>query len=61
MIEMTRAQLLKYVARAMVDVDMSLTPLKVIGKEACLQVKGPSRLLKDPRPKNCPNTLWRGE
>ncbi len=45
----------------MVDVDMSSTPLKVIGKEVCLQTKGLFRLLKDPRPKRCPNTLWREE
>jgi hypothetical protein len=29
-------------------------------KEACLKVKGPSKLSKDPRPKKRPNT-WRRE
>jgi hypothetical protein len=45
----------------MVDVDMSSTPLKVIGKEVCLWTKGLSRLSKDPGPKRCPNTLWKEE
>ncbi len=40
---------------------MNLTPLKIIGKEAYLCIKGPSRLSKDPRPKRGPNTLWRGK
>jgi hypothetical protein len=45
----------------MVDVDMSPTPPKVLGKEACLQAKGPFGLSKDPRPKRCLNILWRKE
>jgi len=45
----------------MMDVDMSPTSLKVIGTEACLQAKGPSRLSKDLRPKRRPNILWREE
>ncbi len=45
----------------MVDVDMSLTPPKVIGKEVCLQTKSPFKLLKDPKPKRCPNILWKEE
>jgi hypothetical protein len=57
----TRAQLFKYAIGAMVDVNMSPMPLKVIGREVCLQTKGPSRLLKDPGPKRCPNTLWKEE
>ncbi len=40
---------------------MSPTSLKVIGREACLQAKGPFGLSKDPRPKMRPNTLWREE
>jgi hypothetical protein len=44
----------------MVDVDMSLTPLKVIVREACLRAKGIYRLSKDLGPKRCPNT-WRKE
>jgi hypothetical protein len=43
------------------DVDMSPTPSKVIGRGACLQAKGPSRPSKDPRLKRCPNILWREE
>jgi hypothetical protein len=31
----------------MVDVDMNTTPPKVIGRETCLQVKGPYGLSKD--------------
>jgi hypothetical protein len=45
----------------MVDVDMSLTPPKFIGKEVCLQIKGLSRLSKDPRSKRHPNILWKEE
>ncbi len=41
------------------DVDMSSTPPKVIGREACLPAKGPFRLSKDPASKRCPNTLWK--
>jgi len=41
----------------MVDVDMNLTPSKVIGKEACLRAKKPFGLSKDPRHKKCPNIL----
>jgi hypothetical protein len=36
-------------------------PLKVIGREACLRTKSPSRLLKDLRPKRHPNILWKKE
>jgi hypothetical protein len=36
MIEATRAQVPKYVVEVMMDVDMSLTPSKVTGREACL-------------------------
>ncbi len=45
----------------MMDVNMNLTPLTVIGKEACLRTKGLSRLSKDLGPKRCPNTLWKEE
>jgi hypothetical protein len=45
----------------MMDVDVNPTPLKVIEGEACLWTKGPSKLLNDPRPKRCPNTLWKEE
>jgi hypothetical protein len=45
----------------MVDVDMSSTPPKVIGREACLLAKGPSRLSKDPTCKRRPNILWKEE
>jgi hypothetical protein len=45
----------------MVDVNMNLTPLKVIRREVCLRVKSPSRLSKDPRPKRHPNILWKEE
>jgi hypothetical protein len=41
MIEMRRAQLLKQVIGAMIDVDMSPMPPKVIRREACLQTKSP--------------------
>jgi hypothetical protein len=58
MTEMTKAQFLKHVG-AMVNV--SPTPLKVIGREACLQVQGPFRLSKGPRPKRHPNILWKVE
>ncbi len=44
----------------MVDANMNLTPLKIIEKEACLQVRGPSGLSMDPRPKMSPN-IWRRE
>jgi hypothetical protein len=36
MIETTKVQLPKKVVGAMVDVNMNLMPLKVIGKEVCL-------------------------
>jgi hypothetical protein len=61
MTEMIKAQLFKYVAKAMVDVNMNLTPSKVIGKEVCLQTKSSFRLSKDLRPKKRPNTLWKEE
>ncbi len=41
--------------------DMSLTPPRVIGRDVCLQVKGPYGLLKDLGPKMRPNILWREE
>jgi hypothetical protein len=44
-----------------VDVDMSLMPSKVIGREICLKAKGPLGLSKNPRPKKHLNTLWREE
>jgi hypothetical protein len=47
---MTRAQLPKYAIRAMVDVNMNPTPMKVIRNEAYLQIKGPFGLSKDPKP-----------
>jgi hypothetical protein len=37
---------------------MNSSPSKITRREACLQTKGPSRLSKDHRPKNGPNT-WR--
>jgi len=44
----------------MVIVSMKPMLPKVIGRKACLQAKGSSKLSKDPRPKRCPNT-WRKE
>jgi len=44
-----------------VNVDMSLTSLKVIGREVCLRAKGPFGLSKDLEPERCPNTLWKEE
>jgi hypothetical protein len=44
----------------MVDVNMNLTPLKIIGREAYLRTRGPFGLSKNSRPKRCPNT-WRKE
>jgi len=44
----------------MVDVDMSLMPPRVIGRKACLPIKSPLGLSKDPGPKRHPNT-WRRE
>jgi len=43
----------------MVDVNMSPTTLKVIGREVYLWAKGHSRLSKDHGPKRCPNILWK--
>ncbi len=40
---------------------MNLMPLKVIGREICLQAKGTYRLSRDLGPKRCPNTLWKKE
>jgi len=40
---------------------MSPMPFKVIGREVCLQAKGPFRLSKDPGPQICPIILWRKE
>jgi hypothetical protein len=45
----------------MVDVDISPTPLKVIGKKTCLRVKGLSGLSKDLGPKRRLNILWKDE
>jgi hypothetical protein len=45
----------------MVDVDMNMTPPKVIEREACLQAKGLYGLSKDPKPKRCVNALKREE
>ncbi len=59
MIESTRAQLPKYVVKAMVVVGTIPMPSKVIGRKACLQSKGPFRLSKDVGLKRRPNT-WRG-
>jgi len=59
--EVTKAQLLKYVVWAMVDVEMNLMPLKVIRMETCLRAKGLSRLSKDHGPKRRTNTLWKEE
>lgn len=56
MIEATRAQLPKEVVGAMVAIDMSPMPSKIIRKEACLHVKSPSGLSKDLELKKCPNT-----
>jgi hypothetical protein len=42
----------------MVDVDMSLMPLKVIGREVYLRTKSPAKLSKDLGPKMHPNILW---
>jgi hypothetical protein len=43
------------------DVNMSPTPLKVIGKEVCLRTKGRFAISKDLRPKRGPNILWKEE
>jgi hypothetical protein len=45
----------------MVDVDMNLTPLKIIEREICLQTKGLFGLSKDLESKKHLNTLWREE
>jgi len=45
----------------MVAIGMSPMPPKVIGRDACLQTKGLSKLLKDFEPKRCPNTYRRDE
>jgi hypothetical protein len=39
----------------MVDLDMNPMPLKVIGREACLQTRGPYGLLNDLGFKRHPN------
>jgi len=44
----------------MVDVNMNLTQLKVIGKDICLQAKTPFRLLNNLKPKRCLN-IFKGE
>jgi hypothetical protein len=56
MMEGTRTQLLKWVARAMVVVDMNLIPPKAIGKEAYLWAKSPFELSRDLAPKRHLNT-----
>jgi len=45
MIKVTRVQLPKWVARATLDVNMSLMPSKVIRKETCLWNRSPFGLL----------------
>jgi hypothetical protein len=60
MIETTRAQLPKYVVRAMVVVGTIPMPPKVIGRKVCLQSKSPFRLSKDVGPKGA-QTLEGGE
>jgi len=40
----------------MVNVGMSLMPLKVIRRNVCLRAKSLLGLSKDPRPKRPPNT-----
>jgi hypothetical protein len=45
----------------MVDVNMSLTILKVIRREACLQAKGLFGLSKDLGPERHLNILWKEE
>jgi len=44
----------------MVAISINSMPLKVIGREAYLRAKGPSKLSKDFGPKRRPNT-WRRE
>jgi hypothetical protein len=44
----------------MMDVNISLMPLRVIEKKICLRVRGFLGPSKDPRPKRCPNT-WKRE
>ncbi len=56
--EATRAQLLKWVVKAMVVVNMRPMLLKAIGRKACLWNRGPFWLLKDLEPKRHPN-IWR--
>jgi hypothetical protein len=58
MMEATRAQLLKWVVKAMVVVNMRPMLLKAIGRKACLWNRGPFWLLKDLEPKRRPN-IWR--
>jgi hypothetical protein len=45
----------------MVDVGMNLMPSKIIGREACLWAKNPSKLSKDFGPKKHPNISKRKE
>jgi hypothetical protein len=45
----------------MVDVDINPMPSKIIRRHVCLQVKGPSKLSKDPGPKRHINILWKVE
>jgi len=61
MTKTTKAQFPKQAIGVLVDVDMNLTPPKVIGREACLRVKGLFGLSKDHGPKRHPNTLWKEE
>jgi hypothetical protein len=44
----------------MVVIGMNSMPLKAIGRDVCLHVKGPFGLLKDSRPKRHLNT-WKRE
>lgn len=56
MIQTTRTQFPKQIVKAMVAVNMSPMPPKIIGRKTCLWVKRPFKLLKDLGPKKHPNT-----
>ncbi len=60
MIKATNAHLPKKGFGVMVVVGMNLMPLKVIGREVCLQIKNPFELSKESKPKRCPN-IWKEE
>jgi hypothetical protein len=57
---MTKDQGPNSLNRLMVVINMNSLRSKITRREACLWTKGPSRLSKDHRPKNRPNT-WRKE